>query len=54
MRKYFGIVVSGNDNFFVAFNAAVVFDGTFIYVFKGVRCSMEFFIYFRINVEKIG
>ncbi|CAD83426.1 ABC transporter sufB; involved in Fe-S cluster assembly, permease compound [Candidatus Blochmanniella floridana] len=54
VRKYLGTVVSYKDNFFAALNAAVVSDGTFIYIPKNVRCPMELSTYFRINSKKTG
>lgn len=54
VRTYLGSVVSFKDNFFAALNAAVVSDGTFIYIPKNVRCPMELSTYFRINSKTIG
>lgn len=54
VRKYLGTVVSFKDNFFAALNAAVVSDGTFIYIPKNVRCPMELSTYFRINSKITG
>lgn len=54
VKKYLGTVVSHKDNFFAALNAAVVSDGTFIYVPKNVRCPMELSTYFRINSKVTG
>lgn len=54
VKKYLGTVVSYKDNFFAALNAAVVSDGTFIYVPKGVHCPMELSTYFRINSKVTG
>lgn len=49
VKKYLGKVVPINDNFFATLNSAVVSDGTFIYIPKGIKCPMELSTYFRIN-----
>jgi len=54
IKKYLGTVVSIEDNFFAALNAAVFSDGSFVYIPKGVRCPMELSSYFRINTAQIG
>jgi Fe-S cluster assembly protein SufB len=54
VKKYLGSVVPTNDNFFAALNSAVVSDGSFCYVPKGVRCPMELSTYFRINAAGSG
>lgn len=54
VRQYLGSVVSYKDNFFAALNAAVVSDGTFVYIPKNVRCPMELSTYFRMNSKKTG
>lgn len=54
VQKYLGTVVSFKDNFFAALNAAVVSDGTFIYIPKNVHCPMELSTYFRINSKITG
>lgn len=54
VKKYLGTVVSFDDNFFAALNAAVVSDGTFVYIPKDVRCPMELSTYFRINSKTTG
>jgi len=54
VKKYLGTVVPTNDNFFAALNSAVVSDGSFCYVPKGVRCPMELSTYFRINTAGAG
>jgi len=54
IKKYLGLVVPYNDNFFAALNSAVFTDGSFVYVPKGVRCPMELSTYFRINAENTG
>jgi Fe-S cluster assembly protein SufB len=42
------------DNFFAALNSAVLSDGSFAYIPKGVRCPMELSTYFRINAMNTG
>jgi len=54
VEKYLGSVVPYTDNVFAALNAAVVSDGSFVYIPKGVRCPMELSTYFRINAENTG
>ncbi|MCV2528459.1 MAG: Fe-S cluster assembly protein SufB [Candidatus Lightella neohaematopini] len=54
VRKYLGSVVPVNDNFFAALNSAVLSDGTFIYIPKGVKCPIELSTYFRINSMNTG
>src|SRR5581483_6666776 len=54
VKKYLGSVVPYTDNVFAALNAAVVSDGSFVYIPKGVRCPMELSTYFRINAAETG
>lgn len=54
VKKYVGTVVPYTDNIFAALNAAVVSDGSFVYIPKGVRCPMELSTYFRINAQNTG
>jgi Fe-S cluster assembly protein SufB len=54
VRPYLGTVVSQQDNFYAALNAAVFTDGTFVYIPKNTRCPMELSTYFRINTAKTG
>ena len=54
VQKYLGTVVPHSDNKFAALNAAVVSDGSFVYIPKGVRCPMELSTYFRINAINTG
>ena len=51
VKKYLGTVVPLTDNIFAALNSAVVSDGSFVYIPKGVRCPMELSTYFRINAK---
>lgn len=53
-KKYFGTVVSYQDNKFSALNGAVWSGGSFIYVPKGVKLEKPLQSYFRINNEKTG
>ncbi|MCL5064027.1 MAG: Fe-S cluster assembly protein SufB [Firmicutes bacterium] len=54
VQQYLGSVVSNQDNFFAALNAAVFTDGSFCYIPKGVQCPMELSTYFRINAADTG
>jgi Fe-S cluster assembly protein SufB len=54
VRKYLGSVVPARDNKHACLNAAVVTDGSFVYIPEGVRCPMELSTYFRINAENTG
>ena len=54
VRKYLGKVVSYRDNFYAALNSAVLSDGSFVYIPKGVRCPIELSTYFRINASGTG
>ncbi len=54
VQKYLGSVVSYNDNFFAALNAAVFTDGSFCYIPPGVHCPVELSTYFRINAKDTG
>jgi Fe-S cluster assembly protein SufB len=54
VQKYLGSVVPYTDNFFAPLNTAVVTDGSFVYVPKGVRCPLELSTYFRINAAETG
>ena len=54
VKKYLGSVVSPQDNYFAALNAAVFSDGSFCYIPKGIRCPMELSTYFRINAANTG
>jgi len=54
VQQYLGTVVPVSDNFFAALNSAVLTDGSFVYIPKGVRCPMELSTYFRINARNSG
>ena len=54
VKKYMGVAVPYNDNFYAALNTAVFSDGSFCYIPKGVRCPMELSTYFRINAKNTG
>ena len=54
VKKYLSSVVSTQDNYYAALNAAVFSDGSFVYIPKGVRCPMELSTYFRINEMNKG
>lgn len=53
-KKYFGTVVSYDDNKYAGLNGAVWSGGTFIYVPKGVKIEKPLQSYFRINSERMG
>ena len=54
VRKYLASVVPAGDNYFAALNSAVVSDGSFCYIPKGVKCPMDLSSYFRINASGTG
>ena len=54
VKKYLGVVVPYTDNYFAALNSAVFSDGSFVYIPKGTRCTMELSTYFRINAINTG
>ena len=53
-KEYFGAAVPAGDNKFAALNTAVWSGGSFIYVPKGVQCTIPLQAYFRINTESMG
>ncbi len=54
VRKYFGTIISFNDNKFAALNTAVWSGGSFIYVPPNVQVDIPLQAYFRINSENFG
>jgi Fe-S cluster assembly protein SufB len=54
VQKYLGTVVPYRDNYFAALNSAVFSDGSFVYIPKGVRCTMELSSHFHINARNTG
>lgn len=54
VKKYFGTLVSFDDNKFSALNTAVWSGGSFIYVPKGVKLDKPLQSYFRINAQAMG
>jgi Fe-S cluster assembly protein SufB len=54
IQKYLGSVVPMEDNFYACLNSAVFSDGSFVYIPKGVKSSMELSTYFRINAKQTG
>ena len=54
VQKYFGQLVSYNDNKFAALNTAVWSGGSFVYIPKGVTLDKPLQSYFRINTEQMG
>ena len=53
-RKWFGKVISSNDNKFAALNGSVFSGGSFIYIPPGVKLAQPLQAYFRINAENFG
>lgn len=53
-QEYFGKAIPAGDNKFAALNTAVWSGGSFIYVPKGVQCTIPLQAYFRINTENMG
>lgn len=53
-KEYFATVIPPTDNKFAALNSAVWSGGSFIYVPKGVQCTVPLQAYFRINSENMG
>ena len=54
VQKYFGKIVSYNENKFVALNASVFSGGSFIYVPKNTHLDRPLQSYFRINSKNMG
>lgn len=54
LQKYFGTVVSPNDNKFAALNSGVWSGGSFVYVPHDVHVNLPLQAYFRINAERFG
>ncbi|MBI4090922.1 MAG: Fe-S cluster assembly protein SufB [Candidatus Komeilibacteria bacterium] len=54
VKKYFGTVISANDNKFAALNTAMWSGGSFVYVPKGVHVDLPLQAYFRINAKNMG
>jgi Fe-S cluster assembly protein SufB len=53
-RKYFGTVISIEDNKFAALNSAVWSGGSFVYVPPGIKVDLPLQAYFRLNLANIG
>lgn len=53
-QEYFGKAIPAGDNKFAALNTAVWSGGSFIYVPKGIQCTIPLQAYFRINTENMG
>jgi Fe-S cluster assembly protein SufB len=53
-KKYFGTVISPNDNLFAALNTAVWSGGAFLYIPKGVHLTRPLQAYFRIQAKSMG
>ena len=54
IKKYLGSVVPYTDNYFACLNSAVFSDGSFVYIPKGVKSTVELSTYFRINAKNTG
>ena len=54
VKKYFGKIVSNDENKFAALNGAVFSGGSFIYVPKNTKWDRPFQSYFRINSKNMG
>lgn len=53
-KKYFGTLVSYDDNKYAALNSAVWSGGSFIYIPKGVKLEQPLQSYFRMNSQSMG
>ena len=54
MKKYFGKIVSNNENKFTALNGAVFSGGSFIYIPPNTTLDRPLQSYFRINSRNMG
>lgn len=54
VKKYFGTIVSPNDNKFAALNSCVFSGGSFIYIPPNTKLNRPLQSYFRINSESMG
>ncbi len=54
VRKYFGKIVSNQDNKFAALNGAVFSGGSFIYIPPNTKLDRPLQSYFRINSRNMG
>ena len=53
-KKYFGTIVSNNENKFAALNSAVFSGGSFIYIPPNTKLDRPLQSYFRINSKNMG
>ena len=53
VKKYFGKIVSNNDNKFAALNSCVFSGGSFIYIPKNTTLDRPLQSYFRINSKNM-
>ncbi|OGF67594.1 MAG: hypothetical protein A2Y62_17990 [Candidatus Fischerbacteria bacterium RBG_13_37_8] len=53
-KKYFGTVVTPDDNKFAALNSAVWSGGSFIMVPRGLKVEIPLQAYFRINAKNMA
>lgn len=54
VKKYFGKIVSNNENKFAALNGAVFSGGSFIYIPPNTTLDRPLQSYFRINSRNMG
>jgi len=54
VKQYFGTLIPAADNKFAALNTAVWSGGSFVYVPRGVKCTLPLQAYFRINARQLG
>nr|QEH58562.1 sufB protein [Piridium sociabile] len=54
IQKYIGKVVSYKDNYYAALNSIIFSDGSFCYIPKDVKCSVDLSTYFRVEDEISG
>ena len=54
VMKYFGKIVSNNENKFAALNSSVFSGGSFIYIPKNTKLDRPLESYFRINSRNMG
>lgn len=54
IKKYLGLIVSLNDNYFASLNSAIFTDGSFCFIPQNIICPLELSTYFRINDKQSG
>ena len=53
-KKYFGTLITSEDNKFAALNTAFWSGGSFVYIPKGINLEIPIETYFRINAKALG